>query len=313
MITTSLGLRGDGLQVNSDGLGTAENPLMSNESIFRAMPSAMLEIRYPMIASDGMRTHIFEPIAQIITRSDETHIGLFPNEDAQSLVFDAANLFDTDKFSGYDRVEGGTRANLGFRYSMDFQQGGSIDVVAGQSFHLAGQNSYAQNDLVNVGEESGLETTRSDYVASVAFNSEEGLKLGLSGRFDEKTFKLKRTELGAQYSSSAFSMNTSYIFTDAQPNYALNTDRHEINTSGGIKLNDNWRAFGNVSYDIQNSAMISDGIGLAYDDECYSFSISYNNSRSRTGDTTGTTIGFKFGLRTIGGYGYTHQLSNDTL
>ncbi|MFK5981071.1 MAG: LPS-assembly protein LptD [Rhizobiaceae bacterium] len=313
LITSSLGLRGDGIQVNSDGLNSTENPLMTNESIYRVMPSAMLEIRFPMIASNDMGTHIFEPIAQIITRTDETHIGLFPNEDAQSLVFDAASLFDTDKFSGYDRVEGGTRANIGFRYSTNFEQGGSLDVVAGQSFHLAGTNSFAQNDLTNAGDESGLETARSDYVASIALNSGKGVILGLSGRFDEKTFKLRRTELGAQYTSSLLSMNTSYIFTDAQPNYASIADRHEINASGSLKLNDNWRAFGNVSYDIQNNSMISDGIGLAYDDECYSFSVSYNNSRSRTGDTTGTTIGFKFGLRTIGGYGYTHQLNKDTL
>ena len=40
-----------------------------------------------------------------------------PNEDAQSFVFDTTNLFDRDKFSGYDRIEGGTRANLGVRYT----------------------------------------------------------------------------------------------------------------------------------------------------------------------------------------------------
>ena len=45
-----------------------------------------------------------------------------PNEDAQSFVFDATTLFERDKFSGYDRIEGGTRANVGFRYSGALRQ-----------------------------------------------------------------------------------------------------------------------------------------------------------------------------------------------
>ena len=46
-----------------------------------------------------------------------------PNEDSQSLVFDDTNLFEWDKFAGYDRQEGGTRANLGFLYQGLFPNG----------------------------------------------------------------------------------------------------------------------------------------------------------------------------------------------
>ena len=67
---------------------------------------------------------MLEPMAQIFARPDEgyaTTLGI-PNEDAQSLVFDASSLFDRDKFSGYDRIEGGTRANLGVRYTGTFSK-----------------------------------------------------------------------------------------------------------------------------------------------------------------------------------------------
>ena len=310
VVTTALGLRGDGMQVDSENLGTVLNPLTTNGSIFRAMPSAMLEIRYPMIASTSMTTHMFEPIAQFIARPDETHIGLFPNEDAQSFVFDAANLFNPDKYSGYDRVEGGSRANIGFRYSASFETGASIDIVAGQSFHLAGQNSFAQKDLVNAGLDSGLETTRSDYVASLAFNTGRGIVVGTSGRFDEKDFSLRRGEASLGLNSSLFALRTSYIFTEAQPNYAWDVVRHEVKGAASVALNDNWKAYGGVSYDIENGVVIADSIGLAYDDDCYTFSIAYTHSRPRTGESVARTIGFKFGLRTLGGFGYTHQLSS---
>ena len=51
-------------------------------------------------------------------------IGKLPNEDAQSLIFDDSNLFKVDKFSGWDRVEGGGRANAGIQYTAQFNRGG---------------------------------------------------------------------------------------------------------------------------------------------------------------------------------------------
>ena len=81
-----------------------------------------------------------------------------PNEDAQSFVFDATTLFERDKFSGYDRMEGGTRANVGLRYSGAYGSGWTTNAMLGQSYQVAGENSFAAPDLVNVGAYSGLET-----------------------------------------------------------------------------------------------------------------------------------------------------------
>ena len=78
------------------------------------MATAGLEARYPVLFSTASATHILEPTAQIFVRPDARGEGVVNtlNEDAQSLVFDASNLFERDKFSGYDRVEGGVRANF---------------------------------------------------------------------------------------------------------------------------------------------------------------------------------------------------------
>jgi LPS-assembly protein len=69
-----------------------------------------------MIARAGnFGIHALEPIAQIVARPNESRIGRLPNEDAQSLVFDDSNLFSWDRFSGYDRVEGGVRGTYALR------------------------------------------------------------------------------------------------------------------------------------------------------------------------------------------------------
>ena len=97
----------------------------------------------------------------------QPNIGRLPNEDAQSLVFDDSNLFKVDKFSGYDRVEGGGRANAGIQYTAQFNRSGYVSALFGQSYQLFGTNSFAVGDATNTGLDSGLDTARSDYVARV--------------------------------------------------------------------------------------------------------------------------------------------------
>ena len=67
-------------------------------------------------------SHVFEPTAQIIVRQNRVDQRRLPDEDAKSLVFDDTLLFDIDKFSGYDRFETGTRANIGVQYTLPGQQ-----------------------------------------------------------------------------------------------------------------------------------------------------------------------------------------------
>jgi LPS-assembly protein len=302
--TASLSVRGDAIFQDTDNLNSVGNPLLNNESIYRVMPAGMFEIRYPMVAQTETASHIFEPIAQIVVRPDEENIGQFANEDAQSLVFDTSNLFERDKFSGYDRVEGGTRANIGFRYAASLKDGGSFNFVAGQSFHLAGLNSFAAtNDLVNVGQESGLETDRSDIVASLRASNGRGFSTGVAVRLDEKDLDLNRAEVDVSVNESDYAFRTSYTFTEAQPNYRFDRDRHEISGVGSLRLDENWRVFGSASYDIEDRELFTYSAGIGYDNDCFSFSLSYTDNDNRvTGESTGQTIGFSLGLRTIGGF-----------
>jgi LPS-assembly protein len=311
VVTAALRGRADGILLDTENLDSASNPLSSNDGLWRGMAAGVVEVRYPLIARDGFATHLFEPIAQVIARPDEHHIGAFPNEDAQSLVFDTTNLFAIDKFSGYDRVEGGTRANVGFRYSANFDNGASVNVVGGQSYHIAGKNSFAHRDLVNVGPDSGLEADHSDYVASANVSNGAGFSVGVGGRFDESDLGLRRGEVQAHYLRSDFAVAGSYVFIGSQPQYSYETRRHEANAAASVQLGEFWRAFASMSYDIEQANLYSRGIGLAYDDSCFSFSVAYNETEARyDGDATGASLLFRVGLRTIGDYGYKYSLED---
>src|SRR5690606_1476831 len=152
VITPLLALRGDAIGANTNfNLTDAgyTDAVVRSEAL-RAMATAGLELRWPILFSSTSSTHIIEPIAQLYVRNNERYAGELPNEDAQSFVFDATNLFSRDKFSGYDRVEGGTRANLGLRYSGNFDNSDwALYALGGQSFQLGGVNSYGTSDFLN--------------------------------------------------------------------------------------------------------------------------------------------------------------------
>ncbi|MBO0906218.1 LPS-assembly protein LptD [Jiella sonneratiae] len=271
-----------------------------DDSGARGMATAALEARYPYLIETAYSSHVIEPIAQIVVRPNETLIGQLPNEDAQTLVFNTANLFSLDKFSGYDRIEGGTRANVGLKYSGSFVGGYSIDAVVGQSYHLAGINSYAQRDLSLVGYDSGLETDRSDYVGSLSLGMPEGISLGTQGRFDEADFALKRADFYGSYQGTRASGYLAYSFIAAQPIYGSVQDQNQINAGASLKFDDNWTAYGLIGYDIENKSVIRQGVAVGWANDCYSMLLSYEDENSSYSSDSGSqTVMFKVGLRTL--------------
>lgn len=275
----------------------------------RIMATAGMEVRWPILFSTSSATHVLEPVGQIFARPDERFAGTLgiPNEDAQSMVFDATSLFDRDKFSGYDRMEGGTRANVGLRYTGSFSNGWTAHGIFGQSYHLAGVNSYVSPDLVNVGAYSGLETDRSDFVGLVGLASPRGFSGSVGGRFDDETFEMRRFEARTGYTSRPFSIQAKYAFIQAQPLYGFDHDREEISLGASKRFRDTWRVFGSGTYDLEQDLLVANAFGFGYDDECFSLALTYSQSRYfKTGTRDAeekSNIGFQISFRTIGDFG----------
>lgn len=273
----------------------------------RFMPTAGLDYRYPFIAATREGSHIIEPIAQVIVRPRENRIGLLPNEDAQSLVLDDTNLFAFDKFSGFDRVEGGSRANLGIQYTFQSAGGFLASALFGQSFQLGGFNSFAEGwrDTARAGLDSGLETRRSDYVARVHVQPWTYADVTARMRFDETSFRLRRADIASNLNFGRLSAGVGYSFIGAQPNLALFADRSELFGSLSLRLTDTWSVYGAGRYSLSNTqdnpGWISNQIGVRYSDCCLTFSIDYSNVYQGFGSVTPhQRITARVVLRTLG-------------
>lgn len=306
----------------------------------RVTPTLALDYAYPFIASTMIGAHTLEPLAQLVVRPSEQWMGRLPNEDAQSVVFDDTTLFRADKFSGWDRAEGGTRLNLGGRYTFHGADGGTLSTMFGRSYLLAGTNSFSYPsyaDLIRQAQigravpltafGSGLENNLSDWVGRVSFESSNGFRVSAQGRFAED-FHLNRADVQASGTSGPLSgsvtwayRRTPQVLYDLLRGYqaiwpteatailnALRNERSEIQAASSLRLTPNWRLFGGIRYDLKDRYVSGDNAGIGYDNDSFSISLSYNDTSysTLTQNIHDQTVYLRFGFRTLGD----GQLSN---
>jgi LPS-assembly protein len=305
-ITPFFGIQGSFASLNVENQPGVSNYIATGQSeLARVMPVAGVEYRYPFVDAEPWGTQTFEPIAQLIVRPNETQIGKFPNEDAQSLVFDDSNLFRVDKFSGWDRVEGGGRANVGFQYTAQFNRAGTVNVMFGQSYQLFGENSFTAgvNDITNTGLNSGLDKTASDYVGRVTYQPNQVYSFTARGRFDEATFNVERVELESRATFDRWSLQVLYGNYAPQPELGFLFRRQGVLGGASVKLTDNWILLGSARYDLYAKQFNQSRVGLGYTDDC--FMLSLNWLTGYTYVTTGppkqnNSFMLQMSLRTLG-------------
>lgn len=312
MFTPFVKLRADAAEVSIRNEPGVANYFSTGENAeFRVMPTVGLEYRYPFISVQSWGTQTIEPIAQVIARPNEPRVGKLPNEDSQSLIFDDTNLFRVDKFAGWDRIEGGGRANVGVQYTMQFNRGGNINALFGQSYQLFGANSFATGDNTNTGIESGLDTNRSDYIARVQYQPDRIFAFTTRFRFDHDTFALQRFETEARASVDRWSLSVLYGDYAAQPLLGFLTRREGILTTASVKLTSNWAASGAVRYDLDASKLAGTQVGINYIDDCMIIALNYLTNYTYSGNVTNDhRVVLQMSLRTLGGTAFSQTVSS---
>jgi LPS-assembly protein len=269
----------------------------SNQGAFaRGMAGAGLEYRYPFTSTSSWGTQTLTPIAQFIARPNEIIPRIQPNEDSQSLVFDDTNLFAWNKFSGYDRVEGGTRLNYGLQYAADFANGGHANFVAGESIQVAGQNSYTLYDPTNTGLESGLDKKYSNFVfgetlqpfsSPITFMSKQ--------QFDSSTLQLARFDAIAKATYAGINGSVDYALYAAQPALGYEFPREGLSGNVSYSFLKSWSVDGSLVLDMSRHYYDTLGqttpifypvgysFGVGYKDDCTTLSLRYSSNVSQPG------------------------------
>jgi LPS-assembly protein len=277
---------------------TEDVPLAtSNQATdFYAAPTAGLDVRMPFVNTMGSLQGVLTPVAQIIASPSEPDLQNTGNEDAITLNFDTTNLFLSDRFTGYDRWEGGVRANTGVIYTLMGPEGGFLRASIGESFHIAGENSF----LVG----SGLNGTASDLVGGVALQVNPNITLGYQARVEEDLSRINVQESMIGLNLGQFSGSLNYANISAAANYGRPDNEKQIWADGRYDLLSGWSVFGGVRYNLKTDKVIDQRLGVTFDCDCMKVDVVYSMSRTDAfGPVDGGTeyrIDLNVELRTIG-------------
>lgn len=304
-------LRGDLYQFNNYVDPTTGNTV-EDENIARGVAAGGVTVSYPWAAHEPSGTHIIEPIGQIIGRQNTATQDRLPNEDARSLIFDDTTLFEIDKFSGYDRIETGTRANVGLQYTFQTNWGGHARLLAGQSFHLSGENAFRTPGVDPDGNftanpSSGLETDNSDYVLGAYIAPVNSFRLIGQSRFDDEGFNLRQQDIFAVANYGPFSTSVNYSFASNNPELGIEDTEQEITAYAAIQLTDRWSVSGSIRYDIDDDLTLTDAVRLRYADECFILTASYVETYIQDAERDidpDRTIYLHFALKHLGDFQY---------
>jgi LPS-assembly protein len=216
------------------------------------------------------------------------------------------------------------------------------NVLFGQSYQIAGRNSFRQGDLANVGLDSGLDSRASDYVGRFQISPNANFALVTRARFDQENFDVNRIEAGFRANFNPYlplSTSLTYANYAAQPAIGFPLRREGLLGSARWDISPNWYVTGSVLldldryllaretyltqlatnpdavYDRENALYLSGmSLGLGYMDECTTFSISYSVTPREVVRNSGEknqnhTIAFSLEFRSLGEVGYSHNLS----
>ena len=320
-------LRGDVLAYNNY-TDAITDEIVDSDSLARGVAAGGVTVAYPWVASGGGATHVVEPIGQVIARTASVDQDQFPVEDARSLVFDDTNLFETNKFSGWDRVETGTRANVGLQYTFQPWKGGYARVLAGQSYHLAGDNPYENREIDCNGDDviapgvddncnpvfspnSGLETASSDYVLGAYIAPNDYFRVISQSRFDDENFELKREDAAVAVNYGPLTLAGAYSYTFADPELGQGSQQ-EMNGLFGLSLTDRWSILGGLRYDIDDNRFITNTTSLRYQDDCFMMSVTYDEfhfSDPEAGIEPDQSVMFRLEYKYLGGFNYSTNIN----
>jgi LPS-assembly protein len=294
-------LRGDVYANNNlpDDNGTLPNnddptKLQPEQVTSRVLPTGGIDLRWPFVRGDALGQQIVTPVVQVIAASDEIDRDRIGNEDAITLDFSATSLFLQDRFTGLDRFEGGTRVNAGMLYTLLFPQGGFVRASVGESYHVAGANSFQ--------DDSGLEDTASDIVSAVALQPFDNFRLTAEARFDDQTFDVHAMEAGMNFDINRLNAAVNYVNLEQEPIYGRDDARQQIWATADYALYGGWSVFGGFRYDIESDSMIRNVVGIGYDCDCADVRLSYQEEYQKDRDIEpNRSIQLSVQLKTLGG------------
>ncbi len=266
-----------------------------NQNLIR--PKIETEISYPLIRASSNNAIHLEPVVQTVWSpkyNDENYTSI-PNEDSHIFELTSNNLFSSNRFSGYDREEGGFRINYGLRGSINLKDNKYSRFTIGQVWRPTYDDEF--KDFKN----SGLDKEFSDIVAQIEASPYTWFYISSNGRFSQDDFSPRRLDIGGSIGPSSFKLSGYYIwFDDLEDNKVT----EEIKIGLSSRLTDQLHFNGYIINDLQatDSKPKEARASLFWENE--SVAIGGYYKREWNASVEEDSLGIQLNLKTLGSFNF---------
>ena len=294
-------------------------PNSESNSFDRTLGQVGVDIRYPFIKAGEAVTWVVEPRVQATRSFGDAKLDEFTDSGAADLIFteDAGNadlsaalLWQSNKSSGFDFWQEGTRIDVGGSVSADWGQNSSANLFVGQSFS-SDEDGQAIDRLSSedggflLG--SGLAGSQSDIVGEASLKLGSTFSTQTRLRYNENTSSLTRIDSSAYLGTKWVQGSARYFRLNNASSQLVNTlDAPSEEISGIVQFNitKNWSTSYSVTRDLDENTTRNQAFGLQYKDDCTLIELLYTENRFNNDailDNSG--IGIRVSLLTLGDFG----------
>lgn len=182
--------RNDVFNFSYDRVPQSQTLTNQKKDINRFTPESEIMWSYPLIALKKAYSLYIKPMINPIISPNSSKNRQIINEDSNGLELKDTNIFNSNRFAGYDQVEHGNRVNYGFIGDLSANNR-SLGFVIGQVLRQRKDKNYPIN--------SGMHDKKlSDYVGNFSIQPFSWLSMYYRFRADDNNFTLRKQELDNQ-------------------------------------------------------------------------------------------------------------------
>lgn len=260
------------------------NQSTTNEDFHHAMRlfgQSSLNWRYPIIKTFANNLNksrynlILEPKVSVIL-SPNLNESEIPNEDSFTPELDRSNLFLAQRFSGWDRVDHGSRFIYGFSTTLRTPQKNQIELFLGQSLRL---------DNKKIWPDKTFETNKaSPYVLGVLFDVANKFHFNHQTTIDHSNFNFLSSKNSIRASLKNYSLELGYIYLAKQASF-WKAPISQINWVAQTDNFNNWKVSFSQGINLtkKHRGTLYNSISLEWKNDCFKIStgIFHNSYKDR--------------------------------
>lgn len=250
-------------------------------TVGRVYPEVSLGWKLPLVRGEQASSQVVEPMVVAAYSPKGSNSEKISNEDSRDMVFDDSNVMETNRFTGYDRVETGPRINYGLKWSAYGEKSGQASFFLGQSYRFIKNNDFA--------EESGLERNFSDVVGRIYASPHRYLDMLYRYSLNSKNLEARRSELSMTVGLPLAKLYLEYMFINGTTGELSDfDDREEITATLKSNITRYWSTELSHKHNLtDNGGAINYSGHIVYEDECFKFDSSIEKDFSENEDYEG--------------------------